>query len=327
MTDAAGNKDSFGIGAVAKLTGLTDHTIRVWERRYEAVVAERAANGRRVYTSADVEKLRLLKLLTDKGISISQIAGDPIDELRWRLESMSKVVAATVPDRIATVVLGDFLAGKLLSTAIDLAPLDLVVVDTDRDRFEADLSRHSADVVVVENAVLDAPTIERVRDYMSVTGAARGMIIYSFGKTADVERANGMDIGTLLSPVSEQDVHAAVIRSHAAPAVRRTAVPHVRNQGADAPWQLDEPPAPRRFSQQQLANLAAVSSPIECECPKHLAQLVSDLSAFEVYSSNCANRNDEDAALHRYLHHTTARARALIEEALETVAVAEGLSF
>ena len=68
----------YGIGAVAKLTGLTVHTIRVWERRYQAVVADRAPNGRRVYTAADIEKLRLLKTLTDQGLSISAIAGQDI---------------------------------------------------------------------------------------------------------------------------------------------------------------------------------------------------------------------------------------------------------
>ena len=59
----------------------------------------------------------------------------------------------------------------------------------------------------------------------------------------------------------------------------------------------------------------------------HLAQLVGDLTAFEIYSASCANRDEEDAALHRYLHHTTARARALIEEALERVATAEGIEY
>ena len=57
----------YGIGAVARLTGLTDHTIRVWERRYSAVVTARAPNGRRQYTEADVQKLSLLKSLTDHG--------------------------------------------------------------------------------------------------------------------------------------------------------------------------------------------------------------------------------------------------------------------
>ena len=36
---------------------------------------------------------------------------------------------------------------------------------------------------------------------------------------------------------------------------------------------------------------------------------------------------EEDAALHRYLHQTTAQARALIEVALQRVAEAEGLEY
>lgn len=327
MAKAAASTESFGIGAVAKLTGLTDHAIRVWERRYDAVVAARAANGRRVYTTNDVEKLRLLKILTDRGIPISQIAADSIDALRKRLEAMSSVVAATAPDRIATVVLGDFLVGKLLSTKLDLAPLDLIVADTNRETFEADLSRYRADVVVIENPVLDEATIERLSSYMSTTGASRGLIVYSFGATAHVDLASDRSIQTLRSPISEEELVAVIVRGHTATARGRIAQSERRQQRDNSPWQLGEPAPARRFNQQQLAKLARISSEIDCECPTHLAHLVSDLSAFEIYSANCASRNDDDAALHRYLHHTTARARALIEDALETVAEAENLSY
>ena len=55
--------------------------------------------------------------------------------------------------------------------------------------------------------------------------------------------------------------------------------------------------------------------------------MTGDLSAFEVYSANCANRSAEDAALHAYMHATTAQARALIEGALERVAQAEGIAY
>ena len=71
----AGTNHRYGIGAVSKMTGLTDHTIRVWERRYEAVVADRTDTGRRLYSEDDVEKLTLLKRLTDGGVGISQVAG------------------------------------------------------------------------------------------------------------------------------------------------------------------------------------------------------------------------------------------------------------
>ena len=48
---------------------------------------------------------------------------------------------------------------------------------------------------------------------------------------------------------------------------------------------------------------------------------------FEIYSAQCENRDDDDAALHRYLHQVTAQARSLIEEALERVAAAEGIEY
>ena len=80
MSDSG--KDHYGIGAVARLTGLSDHAIRVWERRYGAVVAARSASGRRLYVPADVEKLRLLKLLTDRGVAIGTIAGDSSEQLK-----------------------------------------------------------------------------------------------------------------------------------------------------------------------------------------------------------------------------------------------------
>lgn len=64
---------------------------------------------------------------------------------------------------------------------------------------------------------------------------------------------------------------------------------------------------------------------MECECPRHLVDLVVNLTAFEVYSANCESRSPADAALHAYLHETTARSRELIEHALKRVVTAEGI--
>ena len=49
------------------------------------------------------------------------------------------------------------------------------------------------------------------------------------------------------------------------------------------------------------------------------------LVAFESYSAECENRSSEDAALHAYLHATTAQARAMLEDALTRVVEAEGI--
>ena len=316
----------YGIGAVAKLTGLSDHTIRVWERRYGAVIAERAANGRRVYGPADVEKLGLLKTLTDRGLSIGQIAGDSLDALRKRADSLGQIAPARVPETIGVAVLGEYLPAQLRANERDIAPLEILVADANRDRFEADLARHKVDVVVVESPVLDDKVTQCLSELMERAGAARGVLAYSFGRARDIEHAGGSKVVTVRSPVDVLELRGAILGAY-------SPVAHVPAAGAKlddaqaSDWQFAGPVAPRRFTNKQLSQLARASTTIDCECPHHLAQLVGDLTAFEIYSAQCANRDDEDAALHRYLHQTTAQARALIEIALERVAEVEGIDY
>ena len=316
----------YGIGAVTKLTGLSDHTIRVWERRYAAVVAERAANGRRVYGPADVEKLGLLKTLTDQGLAIGQIAADSLDALRERVRDLGDIAQLQAPKHVAVAVLGDFLHRQVAAYERDAAPVEFCVVDNNRASLAADIARHDIDVVAVESPVLDADAIDRLQELMASAGVARGVLVYSFGRARDVMRANDARIVTLRAPVEVEQLRAAVLRAYAPPAAPRDqGASGIGPQSAD--WQFSGPVAPRRFTNRQLSTLAQASTAIDCECPHHLAQLVGDLTAFEIYSAQCANRDDEDAALHRYLHQTTAHARSLIENALERVAEAEGIDY
>ncbi|MDQ6911453.1 MAG: MerR family transcriptional regulator, partial [Verrucomicrobiota bacterium] len=67
---------------VARQTGLTVHTIRVWEKRYGAVRPVRASNNRRLYTEEDVERLRLLREATMSGHAIGQIARESLGKLQ-----------------------------------------------------------------------------------------------------------------------------------------------------------------------------------------------------------------------------------------------------
>ena len=76
MTPTTAAQDThYGIGTAATMTGLTVHTIRVWERRYGAVTPLRTDGGRRRYSPADVDRLTLLKRLTDMGESIGEVIG------------------------------------------------------------------------------------------------------------------------------------------------------------------------------------------------------------------------------------------------------------
>ncbi len=77
----------------AQRAGLTPHVIRAWEKRYHAVSPERTDTNRRLYSSDDVERLRLLGLLTNHGHRISDIAQHPTPTLIQLASSVSEDVA------------------------------------------------------------------------------------------------------------------------------------------------------------------------------------------------------------------------------------------
>jgi methylmalonyl-CoA mutase cobalamin-binding domain/chain len=59
---------------VTRRTGLSAHLLRAWERRYQVVKPSRSQGGRRLYSDADIERLRLLYRATLAGRSIGQVA-------------------------------------------------------------------------------------------------------------------------------------------------------------------------------------------------------------------------------------------------------------
>jgi DNA-binding transcriptional MerR regulator/methylmalonyl-CoA mutase cobalamin-binding subunit len=69
------------IKTASRLTGLSPHLIRIWEKRYEAVAPERTPTNRRLYTDAEIERLRLLRQATEAGHSIGNIATLPVERL------------------------------------------------------------------------------------------------------------------------------------------------------------------------------------------------------------------------------------------------------
>ena len=110
------------------------------------------------------------------------------------------------------------------------------------------------------------------------------------------------------------------VRPDAEPPVRRPRqTPFVAPAGAGDADPLPAAGMPRVFTQAQLGRLQEVKSAVRCECPTHMSELVSSLSAFEEYSRKCENAGDEDAKLHAYLYQQTSRARRLMEEALMTL--------
>ena len=71
-----------GIKVVARRTGLSAHVIRIWEKRYRAVEPERTEANRRLYSDEQIERLSLLRDITQNGHSIGHVAKLPTEKLR-----------------------------------------------------------------------------------------------------------------------------------------------------------------------------------------------------------------------------------------------------
>jgi DNA-binding transcriptional MerR regulator/methylmalonyl-CoA mutase cobalamin-binding subunit len=70
------------IKVVARRTGLSAPVIRIWEKRYGAVEPERTGTNRRLYSEEQIERLSLLRDITQAGHSIGHVAKLPTDQLR-----------------------------------------------------------------------------------------------------------------------------------------------------------------------------------------------------------------------------------------------------
>lgn len=63
-------------------TGLTPHVLRAWERRYGAISPTRSEGGQRLYSDQDVQRLRLLRRLTERGHRIGRLAEASLADLQ-----------------------------------------------------------------------------------------------------------------------------------------------------------------------------------------------------------------------------------------------------
>lgn len=78
------------IQLASKLSGLSQHVIRIWERRYSALSPSRTGTNRRMYCEEAVKRLKLLKVLTENGHRIGGVA-------RLTTAELEELAQGTVP--------------------------------------------------------------------------------------------------------------------------------------------------------------------------------------------------------------------------------------
>jgi DNA-binding transcriptional MerR regulator len=289
-------------GTAARLAGLSPSTLRIWEHRYGVVAPPKSAAGQRTYSMKDIERLRLIRRLTLEGHAIGTVAHLDADTLVV-LTSGNQVPSAEAQ---RVLVVGHTAARKLESR---LRPAPALVFD-DLSHAERELVRAgAADVLVILLPSLHASMTERVLTLRNNLPASNVIVVYSFGAEAVAETLRAAGVTVRREPVSGKELARLIVASRApATAVASGTQSHSR-----------------RYSDTELVALTEMPSMVACECPRHLAEIVMLMVGFERYSTECAARNQNDAALHRHLHDVTGAARSMLEQALARVVTEEGL--
>jgi MerR family transcriptional regulator, light-induced transcriptional regulator len=294
----------YGIGAVSRLSGVPRETIRIWERRYDAVQPARDASNRRQYSRDDIDRLILLRRLVDQGHAISSVARLGLADLQTRLVDAAPTTAAgSTPGTVLAITADPTLPARLAA----LGATEVNRAD-DRPTALAWLADHAADLIVLDQPTLLGQDVAGIVAVHRRAPRTPMLVTYRFAARPLIDQLEGLGIRTSKAPLEPHD-----LQDHA-PALEPA-----------EPRRLPETLPARRYAADALQRLATLSGNVQCECPRHLADLVRDLQAFEDYSLGCQNASPADAALHREVHRVIANARALVEDALGIVAAEEQL--
>jgi DNA-binding transcriptional MerR regulator len=327
---------TFRAGAVARIAGMPVATLRIWEQRYQAVRPNTAASGHRLYSQADVERATLLRRLTAQGHAIGLLALLETEQMRemMRAPEVPQVnwVEAHLQTTIKIVLVGQSLASRV-RRLFYLQPFGLKVQlvgvfdSLDASAKAAGQSDEAtADILILQAGNLQTGVHQELLKAQDAWRAPSAAVFYRFSSAVARAELTNVGVEVLSEPSDDKSLRQwlASLQRNDAQQIKaagvRSSIPPV-SMGLN-----EQTVSPPLFDDAALTQFAGLSTTVACECPSHLAELLLQVSYFEKYSSECANRSAADARLHAYLQHVAGSARMLFEKALEQVAIAEGLA-
>ena len=319
-------------GAVAQMLRMPVATLRVWERRYGLTQPALSPSGQRLYSADDVRRLAMVKQLTDLGHAIGSLAPLDMQQLQRVAATHAHAAAATLkiepskataapplrPWRLA--VIGDALFTRLQRPALLRRlgrPVVLLGPFVDAEQAAAAWPAAQPDALLIHEPHLHDGWLAALDAAAPALARVPKAVLYGYAADAVCEGLANAGAVLLREPQPDAVVAQWLQGLSMAGTPRQPAAHRLQT--------LAEPAPPRRWAVAAVAEFAGRSSTMACECPRHVAELLVQLSHFEAYSAECAHRSPADAELHAYLQRVAAASRARFEAALEHVALHEGL--
>lgn len=326
-------KHSYRIGTISKLAGIPVPTLRVWESRYGAFSPDKTGGQHRMYGEEDLLRATLLKQLSDQGHPISTIANlgiDALSQLKNKYHHESLQDLRTTRSQIVKMnVIGLGLAGRIESQNFSrhLVGSNIAITQIYKDLDAAklpnpDINQTDSPVEILlikvntlhEIIMHDIKTIQQQHTSKHAGHAPQVIVLYNYGRetVAHAMRSAGMLVRR--EPITDYEL-SELIRSVLMIDTSQSLLDITPSSMIPA----------RKYSDETLGRVAGISTNVLCECPRHVAEIITQLASFEQYSQECLNKSAEDAHLHAFLTSVSGTARALFEHALEKVAQHENI--
>lgn len=313
----------YRIGAVSKLANVPVTTLRIWETRYQAFTPTKTLGQHRLYGQDDVLRATLLKQLSEQGHAISGIAALDSSQLRLLhtrgLSATALQQATAQTPALRTCIVGTGLAQRLASNGLNLG---LFAEHSERARVFSDLttaraeSEHTpTDLLLIRLNTVQESTVSELLEFVRDTRATHTLLLYVYGANRNLQTLSNAGLTVRKDSISDAELSEWVRNVSLEQAIRAAGTPNA-----------DRKAAPKKYSDETLARVANISTAVLCECPRHVAELLTQLSSFEQYSQECLNKNSADQRLHEHLAEVSGQARALFEHALELIAAHEGIA-
>lgn len=306
----------YGIGTVARLTGLKPDTLRVWERRYGLGASYKSASGRRLFTQSDLEHLQLITALVTDGVRIGEIASSDRKTLELLVTNRGSRLAKSLPATKSRVVFVgaelcqwlDRHQGCLSGISAFLSRTSLATAVEDLDTTEP------ADMLVVHCPSVSMTNINAVDTLANRLDVKRTLVLYQLSNSRWIEEIERRGMSALEYPPES---------ARLAFELGRVAIDHEAKRGEINLGELIQA-KPRMYDDATLTAATQLKSLLDCECPKHISDLIKALAEFETYSTACSVENWHEAAVHSCIYAYTAQARYLMEKALQAALEGRG---
>ncbi|MFM8247588.1 MAG: MerR family transcriptional regulator [Burkholderiaceae bacterium] len=293
------------IGAISRETGIHVSTIRMWEARYGALTPVRTEGGARRYSSTDLERLRLIKLLLDRGHKPSALASLSLDQLHAELLGPDKRGSA-VPTARRIASMGSATWRSILFT--DPAMKAWTPTAHFDELTDIEHRLESFDVGIVLTPALQMNLAKYLAAALSVYKTKTLIVIYEFSSSSVIRFLSALGIECIKYPAAPMDLARSL-----------SAIVEARQADHQAPAQP-------RFGIEQLQTIAATDTNLLCECPKHLASLIISLHSFIQYSNQCVNDSPKDALIHEKLRDIAGLGIVQLESGLDLVLEADKIN-